>query len=214
MIKIYPSLIAANLLELGNVIKTLEPVSDGFHIDVMDNHFVPNLTWGQMFVNRFVVTSNKPLFVHLMVTNPESFIQTLSLRTLDSFCFHIETTNDPEKLISSIRDKKWKPAIAIKPNTALEEIFPFLGMIDKVLLMSVNPGHSGQQFMPSSIQRLDTLAKFKKEHALDFEIAMDGGINESNIGELKKRGATEFGIASAIFDSYNPIKMIEILKSI
>ena len=213
MTKIYPSLIAANLLELGNDIKTLEPVCDGFHIDVMDNHFVPNLTWGQMFVNVFVAASKKPLFVHLMVTNPESFLQTLTLRTIDTFCFHIETTNDPEKLISSIQDKNWLPSIALKPNTPLEEIFPFLGSIDKVLLMSVDPGYSGQPFMPSSIQRLDALAQFKKEHALDFEITMDGGINESNIGELKKRGATEFGIASAIFDSQNPVELIKKLKS-
>lgn len=214
MTKIYPSLIAANLLNLQKDIVTLEPVSDGFHIDVMDNHFVPNLTWGPMFVNDFVIASKKPLFVHLMVSNPEQFLQTLSLRTIDAFCFHIETIKSSKGLIKDIRNKNWNPAIAIKPNTPLEEIFPFLGLIDKVLLMSVNPGYSGQQFLPDSIQRLEALAQFKKEHVLDFEIAMDGGINEKNIGELKKRGATEFGIASAIFGSSAPIAMIEKLKKI
>lgn len=201
-------------MHLQQAIDQLEPHCDGFHIDVMDNHFVPNLTWGAQFVNAFTHASKKPLFVHLMVTKPEDFLQTLSLRTFDSFCFHIETTNNPKKLIKYIREKKWRPAITLKPNTPIDELFSCLSMIDQVLLMSVNPGFSGQHFLPDSLERLETLVRFKKEHNLNFSIVMDGGINESNIGALKKRGATEFGIASAIFDAHNPISMLEKLKAL
>ena len=214
MIKIFPSLISANLLTLEADIATLEPHSDGFHIDVMDNHFVPNLTWGAQFTNAFVGVCQKPLFVHLMITNPQEFIQTLSLRTIDVLCFHIETTSNPELLIKQIKEKKWKVAITLKPKTALSEIFPFLHLIDQVLLMSVEPGFSGQQFLDCSIERLDSLVQFRKEQNLGFEIVMDGGINQTNIGELAQKGAHSFGIAGAIFDAPDPIKAIEALRKV
>ncbi len=212
MIKIYPSLISANLLQLEKVVKTLEPYCNGFHIDIMDDHFVPNLTWGAMFANAFTTITQKPLFVHLMVTNPDQFLEKLTLRPIDIFCFHIETTKEPEKLINRIKEKNWLSGVALNPNTPLSEIFLSLSIIDQALLMSVNPGFSGQQFLPDSLNRLDELAQYKKERNLDFEIVMDGGINKSNIGQLTKKGATQFGIASAIFDSTNPIDEISQLR--
>jgi ribulose-phosphate 3-epimerase len=207
--KIHPSLISADLLNLKNVIKTLEPHCDGFHIDVMDNHFVPNLTWGPMFIKAIAQATDKPLFVHLMIDNPETFLEKIHIKRASTVSFHIENTKNISQMIKRIKENKWHANIAIKPNTPLEKILPFLNDISSVLLMSVEPGFSGQQFLAGSLDRLKELAAYRKEKELNVAIVMDGGINKTNIGHLAQHGCDEVGVAAAIFTTEDPVASLE-----
>jgi len=202
-IKIFPSLISSNLLHIEKTLIELTPYCDGFHIDIMDNHFVPNLTWGPPIVNLIAAYTNKPLSIHLMVENPETIIKQLKVKERSSISIHIENKNTNE-LITLIQEKKLKTSIAIKPHTPLENLFPFLKTVDEILLMSVEPGFSGQTFLPESIKRLEDLSAYKKNNSLNFEIAMDGGITAENIHQLFLNGCSTFCIASAIFSTKNP----------
>ncbi len=207
-IKIFPSLISSDLLNLERTIQELEPHCDGFHIDVMDNHFVPNLTWGPAFVNRIAQCSKKPLSVHLMTEKTEEIIEQLRLKPESSVAFHCEN-NNPQDLISLIKSKKLKASIAINPKTPLGILFPYLDTVDQVLLMSVEPGFSGQQFLPESVFRLKTINDYKQQHHLSFEVAMDGGITANNINQLAQAGCSYFCIATAIFNTQNHLQALE-----
>jgi ribulose-phosphate 3-epimerase len=209
MIEIYPSLISADLLNLHSVIMHLEPHCDGFHIDIMDNHFVPNLTWGVQFFNAIAKITKKPLWIHLMIENVESFIPNLMLKSNDILSFHIEEEKNIEKIINLIKEKKSKVQLAIQPKTDLNKIFSFLEMVDSILLMSVNPGFSGQQFLPDSIDRLKQLNQYRLSHNLRFSIAMDGGICKSNIGLLVQHGCNVVAVASGIFSCDDHIKALK-----
>ena len=206
---IFPSLISGDILNLKNQIHQLDPYCDGYHIDVMDGHFVPNLTWGPMFVNAISKTTTKPLFVHLMVDHPEVWPSRLQLNSSSTLCFHIESALDPEQLIKQIIEKNIVPAVAIKPNTPLDEIYPILGIVNQVLLMSVDPGFSGKQFLSDAFDRLSELVEYKNENNLSFSISMDGGIKKENIKTLANQGVQNFGIGSAIFDHADPILALE-----
>lgn len=209
MVKIFPSLISSRILNLEEEIKILEPYCNGFHLDIMDFHFVQNLTFGPMFINEIAKISKKQLFVHLMVDEPEKWISILNLRKNDILSFHYESTNNHKAIIESIHKNNWLACIAISPQTSVEQIYPLINYIDQVLLMSVDPGFSGQKFIPEAIKKLENLVKYKKINNLEFSIAMDGGINQSNISELAKKGVDCFAISTAIFKDKNPINALE-----
>lgn len=214
MIKIYPSLMAANLINLGHDIKLLEPHCDGFHIDVMDFHFVPNLTFGPDMVNAIRHASKKPLWVHLMVDEPARYIPRLQLRQGDILSIHYEAIK-PElvaQTLKLVKDRTWQVSLALKPSTPLSVVTPFIPVLDQILLMSVEPGFSGQEFVASTQERLTELNKLKAETNARFVIGMDGGINETNIAQLAKAGVQDMGIGSAIFGSEKPIEQIKKLQ--
>ena len=213
MIRIYPSLISANLLRLEEEIKQLEPYCDGFHLDIMDNHFVPNLTFGAGIVNAISKVTNKQLWVHLMVDDPENWCDTLQLPDQTIFSFHFESTKNIGGIIKRIKENNWQPSIAIKPKTDVSELFPILHMIDQVLIMSVKPGFSGQRFLPSAMDALKKLVAHRNEKQLPFVVGMDGGISGENIKTLAQEGAQDFAIASAIFDQADPIAALKRLVS-
>lgn len=208
-IKIYPSLLCADVLNLAQVIAQFEPHCDGFHIDVMDNHFVPNLTWGPIMVNAIAQQCTKELFVHLMVDDPSALLERLQLKAGSIVAFHVEVKGDVHNLIQQIHNKGWVASLAISPTTPVENIVTFLDSVDQVLLMSVEPGFSGQQFLHDSITRLQKIVRYKKEHKKQCAIAMDGGINEENILILTENGCEIFVIGSAIFSSKEPIKTLK-----
>ncbi len=212
MIRIYPSLISANLLRLQEEITRLEPYCDGFHLDIMDNHFVPNLTFGADMVHAISEITKKQLWVHLMVDNPESWCDQLQLHDESILSFHFESTKHIPDMVKRIKEKNWQPSIAIKPKTDVRELFPCLNMMNQVLLMSVEPGFSGQQFLPSVVDKIEPLLKYKDEHQLQFSIGMDGGITKQNIGTLAQKGVHDFAVASAIFDQSDPIAALQALK--
>jgi len=209
---IYPSLISADLLNLEKTIKNLDPYCAGYHLDVMDNHFVPNLTWGPAFINAINKSTTKQIWVHLMVDDAESMIRSMQLKPGSTLSFHIETKQEKSKLIDHIKEKKWKPSIAVSPKTDISQTFPFLPLIDQVLIMSVEPGFSGQAFMPSVLDKVSTLVQYRNEHSLSFSIAMDGGISKDNIAQLAQLGVEEFAVATAVFgakDSVNALQELE-----
>lgn len=211
---IYPSLISGDLLNLERTITNLEPHCSGFHVDIMDNHFVPNLTWGAQFATAIGSATTKPVWVHLMVDDPRLFVQRMTLPPESIVSFHIESGSDIQQISADILKNKWVPSLAISPKTDVEKVFPHLDVIDHVLLMSVEPGFSGQQFLPHSAQRLETLIQHRIDHNLDFVVGMDGGINTGNIANLFQKGAQHFAIASGVFAHNNPVEALQKLNEL
>ena len=213
--KIYPSLISSDLLNLGNTIKLLEDDCDGFHIDIMDDHFVPNLTWGPAFVSAMLSATNLPLHVHLMVGNPAPWVDRISLRSDDLFVFHVESVSTLEsivKLIADVKSRGWLVGLAVNPTTELEKFLHLLPQVDHVLIMSVNPGFSGQEFIPDVVRKIDRPVEIRKEKKLAFSIGIDGGVGLDNIKMLADKGIDCAGVASAIFSKKDFLGELSVLK--
>lgn len=208
MATIYPSLISADLLNLETQIHQLDPYCHGYHLDVMDFHFTPNLTWGPPFINQIAHTTTRQLWVHLMVEKPTTMIDALKLPANSILTFHIETSEEKNNLISRIKGNKWLPGIAISPKTSIQETIPFLATIHQVTIMSVEPGFSGQTFLPNSLAKIKELADYRAAHKLSFRIGVDGGINEENIKMVVDTGADDLACAAAIFSHDNPVERL------
>lgn len=210
--KLFPSLISANLLELKDDISRLDPYCDGYHLDVMDHHFVPNLTFGYDIIHAIARTTNRPLWLHLMVENPDVWLDRLDLPAGTILSFHPETSRDIKKTIKSIKKKMWRASIAISPKMTVDEISPYLHLTDQALIMSVNPGFSGQAFLESVTAKIEPLIQYRKTHSLSYTIGMDGGINARNVASLAQKGVSDFAIASGIFGQPNPVTALKELK--
>lgn len=211
---IFPSLINADLLNLQHVLNLLDPYAPGYHLDVMDNHFVPNLTWGHQFINRIAHATPRPVDVHLMIDNPASFLTRLQLPPHSTVIFHIESTSEPRLAINHIIENNWRPGIAISPKTDLNELFPFLDTLHHVLVMSVEPGFSGQQFLPVSLARARSLVAYRQTHQLTYTIGMDGGINQHNIQDVYATGIDRVACATAIFSHHDPVSALQQLQQL
>lgn len=215
MATIYPSLYAADLLNIQKEIKQLDPYCEGYHIDVMDNQFVPNLTWGPRVINSISSATERTLWVHLMVANPRDWLDTLMLPPFSILTIHLESsTKDIRNIIKHIKEKKWLPSIAIKPKTSVKDVFPLLDDIHQVLIMSVEPGFSGQQFLPNTLKKIGSLVGFRQTSGIDFKIGMDGGIGKDNIALLAEKGVDDLAVGSAIFEQSDPIEALQQLKTI
>lgn len=212
MATIYPSLMGTNPLKLEQTIKQLDPHVHGYHVDIMDNQFVPNVTWGAQTVNAIAQATMHPLWVHLMVVKPEDWIQRLELMGGSIFSFHYEAVGSNIHFIKQIKEKNWYPSIAISPSTPVEKIFPLLPLVDQVLIMSVDPGFAGQPFITDVIKKLEPLIGYRASSKLNFRIAMDGGIKLDNIVELAQKGVEDFAVASGIFDYPDPVEALKILQ--
>lgn len=205
--EIYPSLISSDLLNLEKTIRTFNTLAHGYHIDVMDNHFVPNLTWGPAFVNAISKATSLPLGVHLMVDDPGAWVEKLKLKPSDVFIFHYEALSDVaaiHSLVKKVKGSGIKVGMAINPKTEAQKIFEFLNELDEMLIMSVEPGFSGQSFITDVVDKLKTIIEFKKKEGLGFSVSMDGGIDENNIGMLSGVGVNGVAVASGIFHREEP----------
>jgi ribulose-phosphate 3-epimerase len=218
---IYPSLLAAPEKDLMNLIRELEPYCKGFHIDIMDNKFVPNTGISIEKTNEISEKTIKKIWVHLMVENPKEYLNKLQLRPGSIVTFHIESHKKTFELIKQITEKKLLPGIAINPKTGLGEVFPFLGSVYQLLIMSVEPGFAGQLFNDSVVSKIDpaigyrsTFAKFNPNVNL-FKLAMDGGINVENIAMLAQKGVEEFAVGSEIFKSKRkPLEALQLFQKL
>jgi ribulose-phosphate 3-epimerase len=207
---IYPSLISADLLNLGSVIKTLDPYCAGYHLDVMDNHFVPNLTWGPAFINALAAATNRPSWVHLMIDNPEAMINQLQLPKGSLVSIHIENNSKIKQCLNRIKENGWLTGITLSPKTPVGESLPFLDLLlDQILIMAVEPGFSGQKFLPQAVGRVAQLAYWRQEKGLSFRIGIDGGVNENNIVELATVGVDDLAIATGIFGQADPVAALK-----
>lgn len=211
MIRIYPSLMAADPLCLKNEIQLLAPYCAGFHLDVMDNHFVPNITWGADTVNAIAQLAG-PVWVHLMVEKPDLFYDTLKLSSGSIVSFHIESNIDVFGFIKRIKEKKYEASIAISPKTPFSHIMSFLNNIDQVLVMSVEPGFSGQHFLKSSLDRISELVAYRQKAGLAFRIGIDGGINAGNIMSVVEKDVDDCAIGSGIFQNKNSVMALQAIE--
>lgn len=215
--KLYPSLIAADLLDLRTAIKELESSCDGFHLDLMDHHFVPNLSWGPDFVNSIACATELPLWVHLMVTDPGAIIEQLQLRTQDLVTLHYESFTSPELLLELallIKKTNTKVGLAVSPKTDISVIIGLLTQFHQILIMSVEPGFSGQQLLPASYAKIEQLIQARRDQNLNFRIAVDGGVNLANLNKLVQAGAQDLAVGAAIFDSFDgPVSELQRLRA-
>ena len=214
MVKLFPSLIASNLLRLQETLELLDPLVQGYHLDIMDFHFVPNLTWGPDFVNAIRQATKKQLFIHLMVEFPENYLPMMHLRHKDIFSFHYESPSrlTQEQLCIEIASQGLTPSIALNPETPLE-VLSSIPSLQHLLIMSVNPGFSGQQFISSTLEKVTKSVALRAKNNLSFPIAVDGGINEQNCQELVHAGVDELAIATAIFKDQNPREALKRLQN-
>ncbi len=200
MIEIYPSLLAADQGKLDQYIKELSPLCPGFHIDIMDHKFVPNTGISVEKANHIAKIGSPQMWVHLMVEDPESYLNQLQLLPGSIVTFHLESHKQTSKLIKDILEKKWLPGIAIKPKTGVNEVFPFLAELHQVLIMSVEPGFSGQLFLEETLAKVSPLLGFRSTSQSNFKIAMDGGIGIHNIKKVAEKGVDQAAVGSDIFD--------------
>jgi len=215
-IKISPSILSADFSQLGNEIRKLEEGgADMIHVDVMDGHFVPNLTIGPPVIKALKKHSSVLFDVHLMISPVHEYIEAYSDAGADIITIHPEATNNLKSSILKIKELKKKVGVSLNPGTQIDTIIDFLEQIDLVLIMSVNPGFGGQKFMPEVLTKVKELKKIQKEKGLNFDIEIDGGINFDNAKTVIEAGANILVSGTTIFKSNNGDvkKNIELLKS-
>jgi len=215
-IQISPSILSADFSQLGNEIKRLEDAgADMIHVDVMDGHFVPNLTIGPPVIEALKKKTKIPFDVHLMISPVHKYIEAYSKAGADIITIHPEATEDLKTSILKIKELKKKVGVSLNPETNIDIILKFLNEIDLVLIMSVNPGFGGQKFMPEVLTKVKELKKIQEEKKLNFDIEIDGGINFENHKKAIDAGANILVSGTTIFKSNNGDikKNIELLKS-
>ncbi|MGI6372779.1 MAG: ribulose-phosphate 3-epimerase [Caldicoprobacterales bacterium] len=213
MIKIAPSILSADFSRLGDQVEMLDDGgADYIHIDVMDGHFVPNLTIGPIVIKALRDRTPLPFDVHLMMNNPMDYIDDFVDAGADIITVHAEVLPHLHGAIQQIKRRGVKAAVSLNPSTPLEVLNYVLADLDMVLLMSVNPGFGGQEFIPAVMGKIKELNRRICESGLDIDIQVDGGISIDNIREIRLAGANVFVAGSAIFKSQNPKDMIKRLR--
>ena len=213
-IKIAPSLLAADMLNLGDQVKLVEDSgADWHHFDVMDGHFVPNLSFGLPLVESLKSIAKIPLDVHIMVSNPDSVAMDYVRAGADILVFHWEAAVHHHRIMEECKKLGAKVGVAINPATPLTCIFDLLDYLDTVNIMTVNPGFGGQKFIPKSLSKISHLSRVLEERKLtDIEIQVDGGVTVENAPELIKAGASVLVAGSSVYKSENIPKAIKSLK--
>ncbi|MGQ9845261.1 MAG: ribulose-phosphate 3-epimerase [Caldisericia bacterium] len=204
--KIAPSILASNFKNLSEDIKKIEEVGDIVHLDIMDGHFVPNISFGFPILKAIRELTNLPLDAHLMIEKPENYIDRFIEYGVDMISVHVEGNYHIHRLIYSIKKRDKKAGVAINPGTNISFIYPIIKDVDFILIMSVDPGFAGQKFIETSIEKIKDIVKIKKEENLNFEIEVDGGLNFDIGVELKKIGCDILVFGDFFFKDFNKAK--------
>ncbi len=216
-IQISPSILSADFSQLGKEIRKLEDAgADMIHVDVMDGHFVPNLTIGPPVIKALKKDSSIPFDVHLMISPVHKYIESYAKAGADVITIHPETTDNLENSINKIKELKKKVGVSLNPETKIEIIEKYLDKLDLILVMSVNPGFGGQKFMPQVLEKVEKLDKIRKKKELNFDIEIDGGIDFKNSKLAIKSGVNILVSGTTIFKSNNGDikKNIDLLRSV
>jgi ribulose-phosphate 3-epimerase len=195
-----PSLLAADFTKLGQQLEQIEKGGAQYiHLDVMDGIFVPNISFGIPVIKSIRKSSNLIFDVHLMIVEPERYVEAFRKAGADIINFHIEATKDAASTLSKIKSLGAKTGITIKPNTPVSEIVPYLENVDMVLIMTVEPGFGGQKFMADKMEKVTELVKIREQKNLKFDIEIDGGVNINNVKEILDTGVNVIVAGSAVF---------------
>lgn len=209
MIKISPSLLAADFSKLYTEVKDIESKADYLHIDVMDGHFVPNISFGFPVMESLRDKTKLPFDVHLMIENPDRYIDEFISKGADILTVHYEACPHIHRTISQIKSKGVKAGVAINPGTPVNVLESILADLDLILVMTVNPGFGGQGFINSSLEKIKALDELKKKHNFSYDIQVDGGINAETAKKCLQAGATVLVAGSAIFGEEDREQAIE-----
>lgn len=213
MLKISPSILSANILNLKSDLDNLSN-ADYLHVDVMDGCFVPNLSFGLDTVRSISKYSSLKLDVHLMINNPERYVNEFIDNGADIVGIHIESTNHIMRVLQIIKERGIKSEVVINPGTPLTVLEEILPEVDQILIMSVNPGFGGQKFIKNSVDKIRRLSMLREVRGLEFDIEVDGGINDGNIKEVYESGVDIAVSGSYIFKDGKPDKNIDNLKKL
>lgn len=203
--RVAASILSADFSRLGEQIKAVEPYSDMVHVDIMDAHFVPPLTIGPVVIESLRPVTTLPLHAHLMVERPVELLEDLKSAGTDIVTFHLEAVSDPETVIKETERTEMRPGVAVNPETAVEDAFPFLEELDNVIVMTLQrTGWAGQPFQDSSLVKIEAVRKEIDRRGLSVDVVVDGGINEESGRRCIEAGATVIAAASSMFRAGDP----------
>lgn len=212
MIQIAPSMLAADFLHLHKDVEMVNEHADLFHLDIMDGVFVPNLSYGFPIVEAIAKIARKPLDTHLMIIEPEKYVERFVKAGSAMVSFHLNATKDPDAVLAQIRSLGAKAGLVINPDLPVESLFPHLKNCDFVMLMSVFAGFGGQKFIEATYDRVRALKAEIDAQGLDIPIEVDGGVSASNAAQLVEAGAEILVAGSAVFKAENPSTVIAAMR--
>ena len=212
MVKIAPSMLAADFLHLEKDVKTVNENADLFHLDIMDGVFVPNISYGFPVVEAIASIAQKPMDVHLMIVHPEKYIERFARIGVSMISFHLNATDKPAQALLHIRETGMKAGLVINPDMPVESLYPYLHLCDYIILMSVYAGFGGQKFIEDTYDRIRTLKAEIDRQELSVKIEVDGGVCPANASLLVEAGAEILVAGSAVFKSDDPAEVIASLR--
>jgi len=220
MFKLAPSILSADFGVLAEEVRRVESAgADLIHVDVMDGHFVPNITLGPVGVKALRRATRLPLDVHLMITDPIRYLEPFALAGADQITFHVESKSDPRECIRWLREHRLGAGLALSPDTPAERALDLIPLVDMILVMTVHPGFGGQEFIPGTLEKIplirrEAMSARRNEAMGEFDIQVDGGINATTIQAVARAGANVFVAGSSIFARPDPAEAVREFREI
>lgn len=205
-------MLAADFLNLKKDVQIVNEYADIFHLDIMDGVFVPNISYGFPVVEAIASVAQKPMDVHLMIVNPEKYIERFARLGVSMLSFHLNATDKPAQALLHIRETGMKAGLVINPDTPVESLYPYMHLCDYITLMSVYAGFGGQKFIEDTFERIRTLKSEIDRQGLNIRIEVDGGVSPANAKALVDAGAEILVAGSSVFKSENPAEVISLIR--